>query len=100
MSPQRHDPVERLNDHHADDLLAVARVFGGCSDATSERAEGVDAHGIDLVVTTPRGLVAARVPFSEPSPEGSRRELRAAFHDLARQARAALAAQGNESSTS
>ncbi len=38
---RRHDSVQCLNIHHADDLLAVARAFGGHPDATSAVAERV-----------------------------------------------------------
>lgn len=93
MSHGHHlDPVQHINDNHAHDLLAAARAFGGHPDATSARAERVDREGIHLVLDTPRGQTAARVGFAEPVggtsyPDG----LRAAFADLARRARAALA---------
>jgi hypothetical protein len=100
MSHGRHDPVQRLNDHHADDLLVLARAFGGHPDAISARAERVDREGADLVLDTPRGPATTRVAFTEPVADDSRRGLRAAFADLARRARAALAADSNESSAS
>lgn len=87
MSRRRpaHDPRERLNEHHADELLAIARAFGGHPDATSARAERVDRDGIDLTIQTPSGRATARVPFAEPS------GIRMAFRTLARAARTALA---------
>lgn len=91
--PPRHDPVQRLNDHHADDLLAVARAFGGQPDATSARAEHIDSDGIDLVIETPAGPVTARLAFTQAAdakPAGRR----VAFRDLAGRARVLLAAGG------
>jgi len=95
MSHGRHgDPVEHLNDDHADDLLAVARAFGGRPDATSARAERIDGNGIDVVLATPGGPARARIGFIEPvtDPDG----LRAAFAALAHGARTILAADNNE----
>jgi len=93
-----HDPVQRLNEKHADDLLAAARAFGGYPDATSARAERLDRAGIDLALTTPNGPTHARVDFREPAAEAGR-GLRAAFADLTQRARAALAAHNSESRT-
>ncbi len=81
-----HDPVERVNEKHSDDLLAIGRALAGHPDATSARAEGVDNRGIDLVLSTPTGPVEARVDFSEPVSD--LRWMRAAFKDLARRAEA------------
>jgi hypothetical protein len=92
--PPHHDPVERLNAHHADDLLATARAFSGCPDATAARAERVDRSGIDLELDTPRGRTKARVEFTELVTDVERAALRRAFSVLARQARAVLAADG------
>jgi putative heme iron utilization protein len=93
----RHDPVQHVNDDHADDLLAAARAFGGHPDALSARAERIDRDGMDLSVDTPRGAANARVTFNEPVPDGDSRALRAAFAELARRARTVLAGDGNES---
>lgn len=96
---QHHDPVARVNEEHAEDLLAVARVFGGQPDATSARTERVGRDGIDLVVTTCRGTAAVHVAFDEKA-TSSAGGLRKAFLDLSRQARAALAIGSNERSGS
>jgi hypothetical protein len=82
-----HDPVERLNDHHADDLLAVARVIGGHPDATEARAERIDDDGVDIAVETPTGSTTARVRFADAGTE-QRLSPRRAFLALARQAKA------------
>jgi len=96
MSHGPHDPVQRLNDHHADDLLAIARAFGGVPDTTSARAEHVEPAGIDLLVGTPRGPATAHVDFAVPvDPD----RLRMAFRALAEKARTVLADTNSESST-
>ena len=84
----RHDPVERLSEHHGDDLLVIARTLGRRPDATSARAGHVDRRGIELLVDEPAGQVAVRVGFAEPMPDGSTAGLRRALRELARRARA------------
>jgi hypothetical protein len=86
-----HDPRQRLNDHHTDHLLAVARAFGGHPDATSARVERVDRDGLDLTIQTPSGAATARVSFEQPATDDGPAGIRRAFRTLARQARAALA---------
>ena len=95
MGHRRHDPVQRVNDKHGDELLAVARSLGGHPEATSARAEGIDRDGIDLVLATPHGPVEARVGFSQPVSDP--KWMRAAFRDLTRRAHVALAAEGGTS---
>ncbi len=85
--PRDHDPVQRLNDLHAGDLLAIARTFGGHPDATSARAERVHDEGIDLAVDEPGGPTTTRVPFVR---DVGQRGPRRAFLDLSRRAQAAL----------
>lgn len=84
-----HDPVQRVNDKHAEELLDVARSLGGHPEANAARAERIDRNGIDLLLTTPSGPVESRIDFSEPVTDPKR--MRAAFRDLTRRARAALA---------
>ncbi len=84
MPHGRHDPVQRVNDKHGDELLAVARSLGGHPEATSARAESIDGDGIDVVLTTPTGSVEARLSFLEPVLDP--RRMRAAFKDLTRRA--------------
>lgn len=84
------DPLQYINTYHLDELLAVARAFGGHTDVTSARAERVDPEGIDLAIETRRGPATARVEFAErvvDYPDG----LRVAFVRLTKRARAALA---------
>lgn len=92
----RHDPVQHVNDDHAEDLLAAARAFCGHPDAICARAERIDGEGIDLVVDTPRGPAEARLSFTAPVANADARGLRAAFADLALRARTALVADSNE----
>lgn len=98
MSHGRHDPLRHLNDDHAGDLLVIARAFGGHPDVTSARAEGLDGAGVDLVLDTPHGQARARVDFAEPVADMRPPGLRAAFAELAHNARATLAAHRGPSS--
>jgi putative heme iron utilization protein len=78
--------VAHLNDDHADALLAMGRALAGHPDATAASCSGIDRHGLDLELTTPRGPAEARVGFAQrvDEPDG----LRAATVELARRARA------------
>ena len=89
MRQPAHDPVQRLNEHHADDLLALARTLGGHPDAASARAEHVGPTGVDLVVDSPHGRSTTHIDFVEPAAGNS--ELRLAFRALAAVARATTA---------
>jgi hypothetical protein len=89
--------VQRLNDLHADDLLAIARTFGGHPDATSARAERVDDDGMDLALDEPGGPATARVAFVRAV---GQRGPRRAFLDLSRRAQAALGADDDPSGPS
>lgn len=86
MPHGRHDPVQRVNDKHGDELLAVARSLGNHPDATSARAARIDNEGIDVVLTTPDGPVETRIEFLEPVSDP--RRMRAAFRELTRRAQA------------
>ncbi len=80
--------LEHLNADHADALLLMAQALGGHPDATGAKAVRIDRYGMDLRVTTPRGIGETRLPFSEPAnaPGG----LRGATVELAKRARAAV----------
>ena len=77
----RHDPCERLNRHHAGELLAIARTLGRQPDATFAKAVRVDPAGVELIVETPTGTTSLSVAFTNTSPGPLR--LRLAFRDLA-----------------
>jgi heme oxygenase len=53
-----------MNDDHAADSLLIVRAFGGRPGATGARMSGMDANGIDFVVTVGDAEEQARVPFS------------------------------------
>jgi hypothetical protein len=80
-----HDPVERLNRHHADDVLAVARTFGGRPDATAARVVALDATGLELAIEAPSGTTTVRVAFDPTAAGGTSPRLR--FRALAGRAR-------------
>lgn len=88
MKHERHsDPLQKMNDDHSAELVVVARAFAH-PDATAARAERVDRDGLDLVVDTPRGSMAARVDFPEPISEVTYPDgVRVAFVRLVRRAR-------------
>lgn len=82
---QRSDVPHTINTRHPGQLLAIARAFGGRTDATSARTERIDAEGIELVLETPSGPATVRIGFAEPVvdyPDG----VRVAFVRLARAA--------------
>ncbi len=58
--------IAHLNDDHADALLEMARALGGSPAATAARCVDADRTGLDLVVQTPAGESAVRVPYDEP----------------------------------
>lgn len=90
MNQTPHNPVDRLNDHHADDLLAVARAFAGHPTATTARATHVDARGVDLEIGDPEGKATAHVDFAAPA-DCTPRSVRCAFRRLATEANAIVA---------
>lgn len=95
MNHGHRDPVQRVNDKHAGELLMVTQTLAGHPEATAARAERIDSAGIDLVITTPSGPVEVRIDFTEPVSDP--KWMRAAFRDLTRRATAVLAADGNKS---
>jgi putative heme iron utilization protein len=83
---RRHAGDLRLDEDHADALLAMAQALGGFPDATEARCERADRYGLDLTVRTPRGTGTTRIGFADriTMPGG----LRAATVELATRARA------------
>ncbi|GAB0107090.1 DUF2470 domain-containing protein [Nocardia sp. JMUB6875] len=77
--------IAHLNDDHADALLDMARARGGYPDATAAVCERADRYGLDLRVTTPRGIAVTRIGYLTPIDAIA--ELRAATVDLARASR-------------
>lgn len=77
-----------LNEDHADALLAIGRVLGGCPDAVAATCEGLDRYGLDLRLETSRGIATSRVGFDRRVVDAP--GLRDATVALARAARAGL----------
>jgi putative heme iron utilization protein len=86
IAPRAAAAIEHLNADHADALSAMARALGGFPDANAASCTGADRYGLDLKVTTRRGIAYTRVGFAEPI--SGIDELRAATVELVRRARA------------
>ncbi|MGY4647498.1 HugZ family pyridoxamine 5'-phosphate oxidase [Mycobacterium sp. URHB0021] len=85
VQPQAAGAVEHLNADHAESLVAMARVLAGYPDATAATCTGADRYGLDLRVTTERGIAYPRVNYATPI--GRFSELRSAAAELTRRAR-------------
>lgn len=84
VSPRAAGAVGHLNADHADSLTAMARTLGGYPDTTAAVCTGADRYGLDLRVSTGRGVAYTRVGYAAPL--HSYDELRAATVELARRA--------------
>jgi putative heme iron utilization protein len=80
--------IVHLNDDHADALLVIAHALGGYPDATAAKCSGIDRHGIDLALDTPRGHAPSRVAFPTALTDSS--QLRAATVELTLRAHATI----------
>lgn len=78
--------ITHLNADHADSLTLMARALGGFPDTLSAVCTGVDRYGLDLKVSTERGVAYTRVGYAEPI--NSVDELRSATVRLVQLARA------------
>ncbi|MDZ4264622.1 MAG: DUF2470 domain-containing protein, partial [Mycobacterium sp.] len=85
VTPFSAGAVSHLNDDHAEALAAMARTLGGYPDTTAAACTGADRYGLDLRLTTDRGLAYTRVGYAEPI--NSIDELRSAAVELTRRAR-------------
>ena len=85
ITPRSADAVAHLNNDHAEALAAMARTLGGYPDTTAAACTGADRYGLDLRLSTDRGLAYTRVGYANPI--DSIDELRAATVDLTRRAR-------------
>jgi heme iron utilization protein len=85
VQPHAAGAIAHLNADHGDALAAMARAFGGYPDTTAAMCTGADRYGLDLKVTTDRGVAYTRVGYAAPI-DGID-ELRAATVDLAHRAR-------------
>jgi heme iron utilization protein len=87
VKPTAAGAIEHLNADHAAALVAMARTLGGYPDTADATCTGADRYGLDLRVTTERGVAYTRVGYAAPIDSMS--ELRAATVELTRRARQA-----------
>jgi heme iron utilization protein len=87
VTPRSAGAVAHLNDDHGESLIAMARTLGGYPDTTAATCTGLDRYGLDLRLTTDRGLAYTRIGYAAPI--DSIDELRSATVELARRAREA-----------
>ncbi|WP_166907149.1 HugZ family protein [Mycobacterium sp. DL440] len=85
VAPHAAGAIEHLNADHADSLAEMARALGGYPDAEAAVCSGADRYGLDLRVTTARGIAYTRVGYAVPI--SSYGELRAATVELTQRAR-------------
>jgi heme oxygenase (biliverdin-IX-beta and delta-forming) len=85
VQPRAAGAIAHLNADHAESLVAMAKALGGYPDTTLATCTGADRYGLDLRVTTERGVAYTRVGY--PAPIDSFDELRSATVELARLAR-------------
>jgi putative heme iron utilization protein len=84
VAPHAAAAIAHLNADHADALCAMAKVLGGRQDATAATCEGADRYGLELRVSTPRGIAYTRVGYAAPI--DSYDDLRSATVELMRRA--------------
>lgn len=85
VTPHSAGAIAHLNADHADSLVAMARTLGGYPDTTAATCTGADRYGLDLRLTTDRGLAYTRIGYADPIDAID--ELRSATVELARRAR-------------
>jgi putative heme iron utilization protein len=85
VQPHAAGAIAHLNADHAESLALMARAFGGFPDTVSAVCTGADRYGLDLKVSTERGVAYTRVGYAEPI--GAIDELRAATVQLVQLAR-------------
>ena len=85
VQPHSAGAITHLNADHAESLALMARALGGFPDTLSAVCTGADRYGLDLKVTTERGIAYTRVGYAEPI--DSIDELRAATVELVRLAK-------------
>ncbi|MDN4519294.1 DUF2470 domain-containing protein [Mycolicibacterium austroafricanum] len=85
VTPRAAGAIAHLNADHADSLAAMARTLGGYPDTRSATCTGVDRYGLDLRLSTERGMAYTRIGYARPI--DSIDELRSAAAELAQRAR-------------
>ena len=86
VQPYAAAAIEHLNADHADSLAAMAKALGGFPDTDTATCTAADRYGLDLRVSTRRGIAYTRAGFADPI--DSIDELRSATVELVRRARA------------
>ena len=84
VTPHAGGAIAHLNADHADSLALLARVLGGYPDTRSAVCTGADRYGLDLKVSTDRGVAYTRVGYSARLDTVD--QLRAATVELVRRA--------------
>ena len=87
VAPAAAGAIAHLNADHAESLVTMARALGGFPDTDSAVCTGADRYGLDLKVTTRRGVAYTRVGY--PKPLSAVDEIRSATVELVRLARGA-----------
>jgi putative heme iron utilization protein len=85
VQPNAAGAIAHLNADHADSLTAMAKTLGGYPDTTAATCTGADRYGLDLRLTTERGIAYTRIGYATPI--DSYDQLRSATVELARRAR-------------
>jgi putative heme iron utilization protein len=77
--------ITHLNADHAESLVQMAKTLGGYPDTVAATCTGADRYGLDLKITTERGVAYPRINYGErvDSPD----QLRSATVELTRRAR-------------
>jgi putative heme iron utilization protein len=87
VAPNAARAIAHLNADHADSLAEMARALGGYPDTTAATCTGADRYGLDLRLTTERGIAYTRIGYAKPIDGYD--QLRSATVELARRARTA-----------
>jgi putative heme iron utilization protein len=66
VQPRAAGAIAHLNADHAESLVLMAQALGGFPDTVSALCTGADRYGLDLKVTTERGIAYTRVGYPEP----------------------------------
>lgn len=85
IAPRAAAAIAHLNADHAESLREMARALGGYPDASAASCTGADRYGLDLRVSTPRGMAYTRIGYARAI--DSYDDLRSATIELARRAR-------------
>ena len=85
VQPGAAGAIAHLNADHSEALCAMAKMMGGYPDTTAATCTGADRYGLDLKVSTRRGVAYTRVGYATPI--DSLDDLRSATVELAQRAR-------------